>query len=45
MEDEKLATKMRNAPNPYGDGKSAGRIIDIIEKFQGKMERWEKKIV
>jgi len=45
MEDEKLAQKMRSAPNPYGDGKSAGRIIDIIEKFQGKMERWEKKIV
>ncbi|MDO8340220.1 MAG: UDP-N-acetylglucosamine 2-epimerase (non-hydrolyzing) [Candidatus Burarchaeum sp.] len=45
MEDEKLAQKMRNAPNPYGDGKSAGRIIDIIEKFEGKMERWEKKIV
>jgi len=45
MEDEKLAAKMRNAPNPYGDGKSAGRIMDIIEKFEGKMERWEKKIV
>jgi len=45
MEDKKLADKMRAAPNPYGDGKSSARIIDIIEKFEGKLERWEKKVV
>jgi len=39
-----VAEKMRAAKNPYGDGKTSGRIFDIIEKFEGKMERWEKKV-
>jgi len=39
-----VAEKMRAAKNPYGDGQTSGRIFDIIEKFEGKMERWEKTI-
>ena len=39
-----VAEKMRAAKNPYGDGKTSGRTFDIIEKFEGKMERWEKKV-
>jgi len=39
-----VAEKMRSASNPYGDGKTSARILDIIEKFEGKMERWEKKV-
>lgn len=42
--DPSAAKKMRQAKNPYGDGKASGRIFGIIEKFEGKMERWEKKI-
>jgi len=45
MEDEAFAQKMRDAPNPYGDGKTSERIIDIIERFEGKLERWETKVV
>ena len=44
MEDTAAAQKMRSAQNPYGDGKTAGRIFDVIERFEGKMDRWEKKI-
>ena len=39
-----VAEKMRAAKNPYGDGKTSGRIFDIIEKFEGKLERWEDKV-
>lgn len=39
-----LGEKMRKAKNPYGDGKSSARILDLIEKFEGKMERWETKV-
>ncbi|MCX6770028.1 MAG: hypothetical protein NT051_05110 [Candidatus Micrarchaeota archaeon] len=39
-----VAQKMRSAANPYGDGKTSGRIFDIIEKFKGRMERWENKV-
>ena len=39
-----VAQKMRAAKNPYGDGKASGRIFDIIERFEGKMERWEEKV-
>lgn len=39
-----LGEKMRKAKNPYGDGKTSGRIMDILEKFEGKMERWETKV-
>ncbi|MCX6771179.1 MAG: UDP-N-acetylglucosamine 2-epimerase (non-hydrolyzing) [Candidatus Micrarchaeota archaeon] len=38
------AERMRAAKNPYGDGKTSQRIFDILEKFEGKMERWEKKV-
>jgi len=44
LEDKKAAAKMRQAKNPYGDGKSSGRILDLIEDFSGKMERWETKV-
>ncbi len=44
LTDKAAAQKMRTAANPYGDGKASGRIFDIIEKFEGKLERWEKKI-
>lgn len=39
-----VAEGMRAAKNPYGDGKTSGRIFDILEKFEGKMERWETKV-
>jgi UDP-N-acetylglucosamine 2-epimerase (non-hydrolysing) len=42
--DANAAASMRSAKNPYGDGKSSQRIFDIIEKFEGKMERWETKV-
>ncbi|MEM2138288.1 MAG: UDP-N-acetylglucosamine 2-epimerase [Candidatus Anstonellaceae archaeon] len=38
------AEKMRSAKNPYGDGKTSQRIINIIEKFEGRMERWETNV-
>ncbi|VVC01782.1 UDP-N-acetylglucosamine 2-epimerase [uncultured archaeon] len=44
LSDKKTAEKMRNAKNPYGDGKTSPRIFDVIEKFEGKMERWENKV-
>ncbi len=37
--------RMKAAKNPYGDGKTSARIIDIIEKFKGRMPRWESKVV
>ena len=33
LEDEELYTKMKNAPNPYGDGNASARIADIIERI------------
>jgi UDP-N-acetylglucosamine 2-epimerase (non-hydrolysing) len=39
-----VSQKMKAAKNPYGDGKSSARIFDIIEKFEGRMERWEKVV-
>ena len=44
LEDKGAARKMREAGNPYGDGSASARIFNIIEKFEGKLERWEKKI-
>ena len=44
LNDKAVSQKMRAAKNPYGDGKASQRIFDIIEKFDGKMERWEKKV-
>ena len=44
LADKAAAQKMRLAQNPYGDGKTSGRIFDVLERFEGKMERWEKKI-
>ncbi|MCX6778458.1 MAG: UDP-N-acetylglucosamine 2-epimerase (non-hydrolyzing) [Candidatus Micrarchaeota archaeon] len=43
MENKRLAERMRRAKNPYGDGKASSRIMRIIEKFRGKMDRWETK--
>lgn len=39
-----VSSRMRAAKNPYGDGTSSRKIFDIIEKFEGRLERWEKKI-
>ncbi len=39
------AKRMRSAKNPYGDGKASARIISTLEKFQGRMQRWETKVV
>jgi len=39
-----VAGRMRAAKNPYGDGQTSGRIFDIIERFEGRMERWETKV-
>jgi UDP-N-acetylglucosamine 2-epimerase (non-hydrolysing) len=44
LNDKSTAQKMRSAKNPYGDGKTSERIFDIIERFEGKMERWERKV-
>ncbi|MCX8194980.1 MAG: UDP-N-acetylglucosamine 2-epimerase (non-hydrolyzing) [Candidatus Micrarchaeota archaeon] len=44
LNNKEVADRMRRAKNPYGDGKTSQRIFDIIEKFEGKMERWEKEI-
>ena len=38
------AERMKAAKNPYGDGKTSGRIFDILERFESRMERWEEKI-
>jgi UDP-N-acetylglucosamine 2-epimerase (non-hydrolysing) len=42
--DKRVAQRMRSAKNPYGDGKSSKRILDIIEAFEGKLERWEREV-
>ncbi|MCX8205634.1 MAG: UDP-N-acetylglucosamine 2-epimerase (non-hydrolyzing) [Candidatus Micrarchaeota archaeon] len=44
MSDEKLRKRMSTAKNPYGDGHSSELIVDIIERFNGKMARWETKV-
>ncbi|MFH1448115.1 MAG: UDP-N-acetylglucosamine 2-epimerase (non-hydrolyzing) [Candidatus Micrarchaeota archaeon] len=44
INNKSVSKKMRDAKNPYGDGKTAPRIMDILEKFNGKMERWEKAL-
>jgi UDP-N-acetylglucosamine 2-epimerase len=33
LDDEQLCRRMGRARSPYGDGKSAGRIADILEKY------------
>ncbi|MFA5105502.1 MAG: UDP-N-acetylglucosamine 2-epimerase (non-hydrolyzing) [Candidatus Micrarchaeia archaeon] len=43
--DPETAKRMKSAPNPYGDGKTSVRIIEILERFEGKMPRWEGKVV
>ncbi|HQT44638.1 MAG TPA: UDP-N-acetylglucosamine 2-epimerase [Candidatus Micrarchaeota archaeon] len=45
LSNQKVAQKMKAAKNPYGDGKTSARILDIIESFKGKMPRWETKVV
>ena len=44
LKDKTASQKMRAAKNPYGNGKTSQLIFDIIEKFEGKMERWESKV-
>ncbi len=44
LNSKSAAEKMRKAANPYGDGKASQKIFGIIEKFEGKLERWEKKV-
>ena len=44
LQNKKAAERMRKAPNPYGDGTTSAKIVDIIERFEGKMERWETKV-
>ncbi len=44
LADSSESRRMRRAKNPYGDGRASKRIMDVIEKFEGRMERWEKKI-
>jgi len=38
---EKTNSEMRTRKNPYGDGKSSEKIIKTIEKFEGRLIRWE----
>ena len=33
LNDEEFAEKMRNAPNPYGQGNSAEKTVDAIQKY------------
>jgi UDP-N-acetylglucosamine 2-epimerase (non-hydrolysing) len=44
LQNKSASEKMRAAKNPYGDGKTSQKIFDIIEKFDGKMDRWETKV-
>ncbi len=44
LENPDVSNKMKRAKNPYGDGKSSERIIKLIEKFEGKLSRWETEI-
>lgn len=44
LADKSASEKMRAAKNPYGDGKASQQIFDIIEKFEGKLDRWEEKL-
>lgn len=44
LNSKSTAEKMRKAANPYGDGKASQKIFGIIEKFEGKLDRWEKKV-
>ncbi len=39
---EKNYEKMRQAKNPYGDGTSSKKILDAIEKFEGRLIEWKK---
>ncbi|MEM3363901.1 MAG: UDP-N-acetylglucosamine 2-epimerase (non-hydrolyzing) [Candidatus Micrarchaeia archaeon] len=44
LENKEVYTRMASAPNPYGDGHSTEKILDTIERFDGKFQRWEKEI-
>lgn len=44
LEDEVIRERMIAAPNPYGDGHSTEKILDAIESFEGKLQRWEKEV-
>ncbi|WP_407374485.1 non-hydrolyzing UDP-N-acetylglucosamine 2-epimerase [Methanobrevibacter sp.] len=36
LNDDQFADKMKNAPNPYGQGDAAIKIVDAIEKYHGE---------
>ena len=36
LNDKEFADKMKNAPNPYGEGDSAKSIVDAIEDYYNK---------
>ena len=38
---EASPAQMSRAPNPYGNGNSAALILDALEKWDGKLSRWE----
>jgi UDP-N-acetylglucosamine 2-epimerase (non-hydrolysing) len=44
LENESVSRKMIAAPNPYGDGHSTEKILNAIESFEGRLQRWEKGI-
>ena len=37
-----VSDKMRSTPNPYGNGGASKKILDILEKFNGRLQRWER---
>lgn len=44
IEDPEVRERMVNAPNPYGDGTSSKKIVDILEQFEGRFHRWESEV-
>lgn len=40
---EKNHEKMRAAKNPYGEGNSSALILDVIEKWNGRLIGWEHR--
>ena len=42
--DETFSSKLKKVSNPYGDGKSAKRIVDILEKIEITSDLIQKRI-
>jgi len=34
--------QMRTTKNPYGDGGTSKKILNILQKFDGRLQRWER---